>query len=99
MLEVLIVIGFGLLPCILSLLGFTRMQRQAEERLQASIYAAQRRQMRQLLQNSTSQNSRYALPKPILGDPDCRFSANSSYIRCAVNPAGNCEDCRYFERI
>lgn len=33
----------------------------------------------------------------VLGDASCRFNAHSELIRCAVNPAGSCGDCRYFE--
>lgn len=33
----------------------------------------------------------------IVGDITCRFNARSSYIRCAVNPSGPCQDCRHYE--
>jgi hypothetical protein len=33
----------------------------------------------------------------ILGDARCRFNAHSELLRCAVNPLGSCEGCRYFE--
>ena len=36
--------------------------------------------------------------KLVLGDANCRFNAHSELIRCAVNPMGACEGCRYFER-
>jgi hypothetical protein len=32
-----------------------------------------------------------------LGNPSCRFNARSAYLRCAVNPSGDCKDCRYYE--
>lgn len=32
-----------------------------------------------------------------IGDTSCRFNANSPLIRCAVNPDGPCEVCRYYE--
>ncbi|UBF25839.1 DUF6464 family protein [Kovacikia minuta CCNUW1] len=34
----------------------------------------------------------------VVGEASCRFSARSELIRCAVNPAGPCEGCRYYER-
>jgi len=34
----------------------------------------------------------------VLGDANCRFNAHSEIIRCAVNPAGTCRECRYFEQ-
>ena len=34
----------------------------------------------------------------VLGDASCIYSAHSELLRCAVNPAGPCEGCRYFEK-
>jgi hypothetical protein len=33
----------------------------------------------------------------IIGDITCIYNARSPYIRCAVNPGGLCQDCRYYE--
>lgn len=33
----------------------------------------------------------------IIGDPTCRYSARSEQVRCAVNPAGPCQGCHYFQ--
>lgn len=33
----------------------------------------------------------------VLGDVHCRFNAQSELIRCAVNPSGPCNGCRYYE--
>jgi hypothetical protein len=33
----------------------------------------------------------------VIGDATCRFNANSELVRCAVNPDGPCETCRYYE--
>ena len=33
----------------------------------------------------------------VLGKADCRFSAQSRLVRCAVNPAGPCEGCTAYE--
>lgn len=33
----------------------------------------------------------------VLGDANCHFNARSEIIRCAVNPAGPCDRCRFFE--
>lgn len=33
----------------------------------------------------------------ILGDPGCRFNAQSALIRCAPNPSGPCQGCRFYE--
>lgn len=34
----------------------------------------------------------------VIGDASCRFNARSEIIRCAVNPPGPCESCRYYEK-
>jgi len=33
----------------------------------------------------------------LVGDVSCRFNARSALIRCAVNPAGPCQGCRFYE--
>ena len=33
----------------------------------------------------------------IIGDGTCRYNANSEMIRCAVNPNGPCQGCRFWE--
>ena len=34
----------------------------------------------------------------VIGDASCRFNAHSELIRCAVNPEGPCDRCRFFEQ-
>lgn len=34
----------------------------------------------------------------VLGDASCRFNARSEILRCAVNPEGPCDRCRYYEK-
>lgn len=33
----------------------------------------------------------------VIGDSNCKFNARSEIFRCAVNPEGPCEGCRYYE--
>lgn len=33
---------------------------------------------------------------PPLGDPSCVFSAQSVWLRCAVNPEGPCQGCSHY---
>jgi Family of unknown function (DUF6464) len=33
----------------------------------------------------------------LVGDISCQYNARSGYIRCAVNPSGPCQDCRFYE--
>jgi Family of unknown function (DUF6464) len=35
----------------------------------------------------------------VLGDAKCRFNARSELIRCAVNPEGPCDRCRFYEKF
>jgi hypothetical protein len=32
----------------------------------------------------------------VIGDATCNFNAHSEIIRCAVNPAGPCNTCRFY---
>lgn len=34
----------------------------------------------------------------VIGDANCRFNAHSELIRCAVNPNGPCDRCRFYEQ-
>jgi hypothetical protein len=34
----------------------------------------------------------------IIGTASCRFNARSEILRCAVNPEGPCQTCRFYER-
>lgn len=34
----------------------------------------------------------------IIGDATCRYNAQSELMRCAVNPSGPCEGCRFYEK-
>ncbi len=34
----------------------------------------------------------------VIGDASCRFNAHSEIIRCAVNPEGPCDRCRFYEK-
>ncbi|MGB3419779.1 MAG: DUF6464 family protein [Dolichospermum sp.] len=33
----------------------------------------------------------------VIGDATCNYNALSEIIRCAVNPAGPCKSCRFYE--
>ncbi|MGE5660597.1 MAG: DUF6464 family protein [Actinomycetota bacterium] len=35
----------------------------------------------------------------VVGDATCRFNARSEIIRCAVNPEGPCDCCRFYESV
>jgi hypothetical protein len=95
MLEIAVVLTVGFLPCVISLVLFQQQQQLAQARLHNAIAAAHRRQLRQLSYQAVMREPIAMLPA--LGRPDCRFSAHSAHLRCAVNPMGDCHQCRYFE--
>jgi Family of unknown function (DUF6464) len=33
----------------------------------------------------------------VIGDANCSYNARSEILRCAVNPEGPCEGCRFFD--
>lgn len=35
----------------------------------------------------------------VIGKVSCKYNARSPHIRCAVNPDGPCQDCRYYESL
>ncbi len=35
----------------------------------------------------------------VIGNANCTYNALSEIIRCAINPAGPCEGCKYFEKV
>ncbi|MGB3192429.1 MAG: DUF6464 family protein [Limnoraphis sp.] len=35
----------------------------------------------------------------LIGDLSCQYNARSSYVRCAVNPSGPCNNCRFYQEI
>lgn len=35
----------------------------------------------------------------VLGDASCRFNARSEIFRCAPNPTGPCDRCRFYELL
>lgn len=95
MVVVVFLILVGLLPPILSVWASYRAERQVVERIDLALdhvgyYPNSWRQRHP--------DERYfdgiGL---VLGDITCQLNARSPYIRCAVNPMGPCEDCRFYE--
>ena len=73
--------------------------RSAESQARDRIAAARIEVANRSLQTQVETSDRTyveGLGYPI-GDITCEYNARSNYIRCAVNPAGPCEDCRYYQ--
>jgi Family of unknown function (DUF6464) len=101
--KTLIVIVVGFLPSLFSLWVIRKNRLRTHSRLRQA--ANSRTQVRQ---NTRTENGdfpssllgdRYYLDGVgyLIGDISCQYNARSGHIRCAVNPTGPCEGCRYYE--
>lgn len=85
--EILLIFGLSLVPALMSL---------------RSLQTSQNR-MRQRLRMAGNTVPPFAIPRPPkaygIGNLNCRYNATSSYLRCAINPAGPCENCRHYEPL
>ncbi|NDJ17652.1 DUF6464 family protein [Myxacorys almedinensis] len=96
MLEILLILAIGIIPPVLTFFLRHRMELRAQERLQAAMAAAERRQLQRLL--SLPHDYQYVEGiGALIGDFSCRHNARSPYIRCAINPTGPCESCHHYE--
>ncbi len=97
MLRTLLLIVIGLLPSIYSLWVMRKTQARTNSRLRQAAINVSRGRIQQNLQPVES--DRYYLEGVgyLVGDISCKFNARSGYLRCAVNPCGPCQDCRYYE--
>lgn len=95
MLTALLIIFIGLAPSLVSLWVMRSAQSQASARIAAAQLAVANRPLRNELamgDRTYIQSLGYSI-----GDITCEYNARSNYIRCAVNPAGPCQDCRYYQ--
>ena len=82
--------------------------------IEGKTYAVLERRHRYQLRSGRYQLQKIALyvqsaPEPteqslvnghwVLGDANCRFNAHSELLRCAVNPEGPCDRCRFYEHL
>ena len=82
--------------------------------IEGKTYAVLERRHRYQLRSGRYQLQKIALyvqsaPRPteqslvnrhwVLGDASCRFNAHSELLRCAVNPLGPCDRCRFYEHL
>ena len=95
MLIALLIIFIGLAPSLLSLWVMRSASDRSRDRIAAARLAVANRPLRDQLATA-DRTYVQDLGYPI-GDISCEYNARSNYIRCAVNPAGPCEDCRYYQ--
>ncbi len=95
--KTLLLITIGLFPSLFSLWVIRKTQWRIRLRLQQAAINASRARIQQNLRPVTG--DRYYLEGVgfLIGDISCKFNARSGYLRCAINPNGPCESCRYYE--
>jgi Family of unknown function (DUF6464) len=100
--KTLLVLIIGCLPSLFSLWVIRKAAFRTRERM---------RQAANTFNNGTFTNGRripYQRPLEsdryylegvgyLIGDISCKYNARSGYVRCAVNPSGPCEGCRFYE--
>lgn len=96
MFETIFIFVLGLTPPLLSIWLMRRAKVRAQARIRAAMQTSSAVWMRQ---HNQLPPDHYYLEGVgyLIGDITCRFNARSSYIRCAVNPCGLCEECPYYE--
>ncbi|MBW4661601.1 MAG: hypothetical protein KME15_23270 [Drouetiella hepatica Uher 2000/2452] len=94
------ILVLGLTPSLLSLWFARQTSARAEARLQLAIDSFAARGLASLQHSLRSPDQHYVEGIGyIIGDLTCKFNARSSYIRCAVNPSGSCQDCSHYQQI
>ncbi len=97
--KTLLVIAIGFLPSLFSLWLMRKSQARTRLQFRQVAMATTRRQIQQ--NHISDRSDRYYLEGVgyLIGDISCCYNARSGYIRCAVNPEGPCEGCRYYQSI
>ncbi len=96
-LNTLLVIAVGFLPSLFSLWMIRKSHLRMRSQMRQAAMNFPRGRLRQNSQPGLS--DRYYLEGVgyLIGDISCQYNAKSGYVRCAVNPSGPCQDCRYYE--
>jgi hypothetical protein len=100
MVETLLILVLGLIPALFSLLLLRKAEVQAREQFRAAVNSAGIHRMGRFYGYPLAPDHHYVEGVGYMfGDLTCRFNARSPYLRCAVNPAGPCKECPYYESI
>lgn len=97
MLRTLLLLIVGFLPSLFSLWMLRKTHQRTRMRLRQAAVSIPVVRVPQSTRPDV--NDRYYLDGVgyLIGDISCQFNARSGYIRCAVNPSGPCEGCRFYE--
>ncbi|MEC4819740.1 MAG: DUF6464 family protein [Scytonema sp. PMC 1069.18] len=95
--KTLLVIAIGFLPSLFSLWFIRKTQARTRSQFRRVAMTPLRRRVRQ--NTIPDIGDRYYLEGVgyLVGDISCQYNARSGYLRCAVNPSGPCEGCRFYE--
>jgi Family of unknown function (DUF6464) len=95
--KTLLVIAIGFLPSLFSLWLMRKNQARTRSQFRRAVMTPPRGRVRQ--NTIPDIDDRYYLEGVgyLVGDISCRYNARSGYLRCAVNPSGPCEGCRFYE--
>lgn len=100
MLKTLLVVTIGFLPSLFSLWLMRKSKARTRSLLRRAAVTSYPRQPRSRNHHDRIDNrDRYYLEGVgyLVGDISCEYNARSGYIRCAVNPSGPCDGCRFYE--
>ncbi|MDY6899139.1 MAG: DUF6464 family protein [Cyanobacteriota bacterium] len=100
MLKTLLVVAIGFLPSLFSLWLMRKSRARTRSLLRRAAVTSYPRQPRSRSHHEIIDNhDRYYLEGVgyLVGDISCEYNARSGYIRCAVNPSGPCDGCRFYE--
>ncbi len=92
-----LIIAVGLLPSLFSLWMIRKSHLQRETQMRQAAMSFPRTQLGQNSRLGSSDRYYFQGVGYLRGDISCRYNAKSGYVRCAVNPSGLCEGCRYYE--
>ena len=95
MLETLIVFTVALIPPVLSVWFVRQAETRARQQLSLAMERASMMPLR--MPNLPPEVQYVEGVGELIGDITCKFNARSAYLRCAVNPDGPCQGCRYYQ--
>lgn len=96
MVVVVFLIVIGLLPPLLSVWVTYRAERGIVDRFGLAVESAHYPAVNPWRQRHPDERYVDGMGL-VIGDITCQLNARSPYIRCAVNPTGPCEECRFYE--
>lgn len=100
MLKTLLVVAIGFLPSLFSLWLMRKNRIRTRTLLRrAAVTHFPRQPRNQNGDRRIDNRDRYYLEGVgyLVGDISCEYNARSGYIRCAVNPSGPCDGCRFYQ--